>query len=877
MEDLQKQTNEFFQSLQFKENIDMCKLQALLKCDKAILPHGKKWCDDEGIEHETKNEKENLTNLLNSCFKEGEDYYTYTKYNSGVDYGRVYPIRNKSLGCLRRSVRHFIAGDLYYDIDMINAHFQIALGLCKKYNFKENKTIKYYVENRDEILIKYMEFYDKKKGDVKKLLISILNGMDCKKLKKDEWITKFINECHTMCEVFKAKTPVDLYDILTKNKQLTKQKNRTFISKILQMEEERILKLFYGMAIEKHVFYQGENRCVLCHDGCMVEKSLFTDIEEEWGIIRGIDVFIEELNECVYEEVGYKCDFKLKEMDEGFKIKNILDKNNIIIGEKYIDEWVEKYGVERNAKVDDDDDSLSNLFYKTQKNKYVSCQNILYKKNDFGIYKISSKNALKKDYTEHTSIFDKEYKHTPYEQLTNFALTLLKEQYITTLDKADLSEFNKCMKKTQKYMIIHNDTVKSKMRNTTGQNNIAGSLIKKYTDDAFINKLDINPNLIGFSNGVLDLRESLDKVRKTIDGEYVSMTTGFDFIINDEVKKYGKKIFHIIDSMFSNKDITEFVLKSLAKCLKGDNNIEEWSLFFKGVGSNGKGLLDCLLKCAMGEYHCSLDYKVFTHIQSTNRSVELHTVAKKRYCTVSEPPKIFTINADVFKKWTGNDEITVRNNYATEMTVFKAPTTAFQANHQLKFEGDTGGNSLKRRIVAVEFPYKFCDFPDPKKPNEKKKNKDLKKDCENDNFKMGMMYLLLTYYKKYMIDGLENIPDVIKKYTNEYTNNLSNEKEWFDANLLIDYDKGYSIKIKTLFEEYRSATKDYTWKLKDFKDKLEEFGYDTGRGRSKTLNGKYNDSDGAIVKNVVYIVPVFHDEEHDSDDEVFDIFENPHD
>ena len=66
-------------------------------------------------------------------------------------------------------------------------------------------------------------------------------------------------------------------------------------------------------------------------------------------------------------------------------------------------------------------------------------------------------------------------------------------------------------------MIIHNDTVKSKMRNTTGQNNIAGSLIKKYTDDAFINKLDINPNLIGFSNGVLDLRESLDKVRKTID------------------------------------------------------------------------------------------------------------------------------------------------------------------------------------------------------------------------------------------------------------------------------------------------------------------------------------------------------------------------
>lgn len=854
MEEMTKQTNDFFKSLQFKENIDMCKLQALLKCDEAILPHGKKWCDDDGIEHETKNEKENLTDLLKSCFKEGDNYYTYTKYQSGVDYGRVYPVKNKSLGCLRRSVRHFIAGDLYYDIDMINAHFQIALGLCKKYNFKENKTIKYYVENRDEILKKYMSFYDYTKGDTKKLFISILNGKNCKKLKKDEWITNFINECKTMCEVFKAKTPIALFDILTKNKQLTKQKNRTFISKILQMEEERILKIFYGMAIEKEIFYQGENKCVLCHDGCMVEKASFTDID--------IDEFIDELNDEVFEEVGYKCDFKLKEMDEGFKIKDILDKNNIIIGEKYIDEWVEKYGVERNEKIDDDDDSLSNLFYKTQKNKYVSCQNILYKKNEFGIYKISSKNALKKDYTEHTTQFDNEYKHTPYENLTTFALTLLDK----TVEKADIKAFEKSIKKTEKYIKIHDNTIKTKMRNTTGQNNIAGSLIKKYTDDGFINKLDINPNLIGFSNGVLDLRESLDKVRKTIDGEYVSMTTGFDFVINDEVKKYGRKIFHIIDSMFQNQDITEFVLKSLAKCLKGDNNIEEWSLFFRGVGSNGKGLLDCLLKCAMGEYHCSLDYKVFTHIQSNNRSVELHSVAKKRYCTVSEPPKIFTINADVFKKWTGNDEITVRNNYATEMTVFKAPTTAFQANHQLKFEGDTQGNSLKRRIIAVEFPYKFTDFPDPKKPNEKQKNKDLKKDCENDNFKMGMMYLLITYYKKYMSEGLEKIPVAIQKYTNEYTNNLSNEKEWFDSNLLIDYENGYSIKIKSLFEEYRTDTKDYTWKLKDFKDKLEEFGFETSRGRSKTLNGKYDDTNGAVIKNVIYI-PGQVDKDDDKDDD----------
>ena len=144
-------TNEFFKQLNFKEHIDMCKLQALLKCDEAILPHGKKWCDDDGVQHQTINEKHALTQLLHSCFKENDKYYTYTKYNSKKEYGRVYPIGLKSLGSMRRSVRHFISAELYYDIDIINAHFNIALGLCKKFNFKNNKTIKYYEIGRAHV------------------------------------------------------------------------------------------------------------------------------------------------------------------------------------------------------------------------------------------------------------------------------------------------------------------------------------------------------------------------------------------------------------------------------------------------------------------------------------------------------------------------------------------------------------------------------------------------------------------------------------------------------------------------------------------------------------------------------------------------------
>ena len=665
-----------------------------------------------------------------------------------------------------------------------------------------------------------------------------------KQTKTDEWISAFIIECNTMSEVFKAQTDKEMFELLTKNKQLTKQKMRTFMSLILQIEEEKILKICYGMCIEKELFLPGENKCVLCHDGVMIEKDCLQDINE----------FIEELNECVFEEMGYKCGFKHKEMDEGYKIQEILDKNNIVVQDKYIDEWVEMYGIERNSTVNDDDDTLADLFFTTKKTKYVMCSSILYAKDNFGIYKTSSKNALKKDYSQHTKIFDNEYKNTPYKELTNFAITLLRKD----ASRLEISQFLKSIKKTEKYMKLHSDTIKKKMRNTTGQNNIAGSLEKKYTDERFIDKLDINPNLIGFSNGVLDLRESFDKVRNTKEGEYVSMTTGYDFIINDKIQAKALEIFHIIDSMFHNQEVTEFVLKSIAKCLKGGNNVEEWSLFFKGGGSNGKGLLNDFLMSALGNYHCSLDYKVFTHIKNDNRSVELHSVAKKRYCCVSEPPKVFELNADVFKKWTGNDEITVRNNYATSMTVFKAPTTGFQANHQLQFDGDTEGHSMKRRIVAIPFPNTFVD--NPRLPNEKQKNDKLKKECELDSFKMPMMFLLLKYYQKYLKEGLSEIPEIIKTYTEKYVSNLSSAKEWFETNLKKDDDKGYNIKVKDLFDRYRNDTKEYNWKLKEFKEKLTSFGYILKTGKAKSLDGRYDlpGNNNSIVHNIIFL-PLFDD------------------
>ena len=159
--------NTFFTQTTFIERINPSKLNAIINCDKA-LNHSKIWWEDLDLKYENGTiccEKDHLKMMRQACRRDSNGIFTLkTKYGSKVEYGRVYPLGMKSLGILRREVRHFLCEGTYYDVDMINAHFQIAKGLCKKIKFKCPK-IDEYIENRDTMLLKYQKLYGGRRGD----------------------------------------------------------------------------------------------------------------------------------------------------------------------------------------------------------------------------------------------------------------------------------------------------------------------------------------------------------------------------------------------------------------------------------------------------------------------------------------------------------------------------------------------------------------------------------------------------------------------------------------------------------------------------------------------------------------------------------------
>ena len=120
----------------------------------------KKWWEDRNTllqPGEMPNEQNFLKLVYRNLIKKNNKYYIKTSYFSRLNYGRVYPSKLISQGIIRRQIRHFLCKDLYYDIDIINAHPNILRCVCKKFGItcpylrkycrQRQQSTNYYIEN----------------------------------------------------------------------------------------------------------------------------------------------------------------------------------------------------------------------------------------------------------------------------------------------------------------------------------------------------------------------------------------------------------------------------------------------------------------------------------------------------------------------------------------------------------------------------------------------------------------------------------------------------------------------------------------------------------------------------------------------------------
>jgi hypothetical protein len=141
-------------------------------------------------------------------------------------------------------------------------------------------------------------------------------------------------------------------------------------------------------------------------------------------------------------------------------------------------------------------------------------------------------------------------------------------------------------------------------------------------------EFNTNPFLLGFDNGVLDLKltSTVDKIidafRKAEPTDYITMSVGYDFIEpthdNYPMAEVRDELDHFFDTSIPNEADRQLLMEVLASSL--DGIAYEKFFMFNGGGGNGKSVIFNLMAEVLGEYCLTAKNAVLKDFAKANES-----------------------------------------------------------------------------------------------------------------------------------------------------------------------------------------------------------------------------------------------------------------
>jgi P4 family phage/plasmid primase-like protien len=318
------------------------------------------------------------------------------------------------------------------------------------------------------------------------------------------------------------------------------------------------------------------------------------------------------------------------------------------------------------------------------------------------------------------------------------------------------------------------DKIIKNLENVNFKNNIMTQLCylyKTHDPDFYVN-LDSNPYLIGFNNGVYDFKQNF--FRQSTQKDYLTFSTGYDFIEYDESYSQVKEIYDFLEKIITNKHVREYLLKTLGKALVGIP--EEKFYIWTGLsGANGKSTLVNFLEMTLGDYTTSVDVSLLTNKRSNagNASPDIIRLRGRRLFTFQEPEHDDKLRTGILKQYTGGDTIVARELFKSPIT-FKLQGTMVMCCNDLPAVASIDGGTW-RRIRVIEFKSRFCE--NPIKENEFAIDPNLK--SKLSEWRPYFMSILIHWYNKYLYEGIYE-PEEVKKATEKYKVDNDKFNEFFD-------------------------------------------------------------------------------------------------
>ena len=402
-----------------------------------------------------------------------------------------------------------------------------------------------------------------------------------------------------------------------------------------------------------------------------------------------------------------------------------------------------------------------------------------------------------------------------------------KKSYVMNiLISEDLPRYYKAMKMQENQDENETDTnvrnqlingLINKLENVTFKKNILTEMyyLFKQLEPNFISKLDANPYLIGFNNGVYDFKSNMFRKGELTD--YVTFTTGYDYTEYNENCIEVKEIYDFLGKIITNKKVFEYLLKILGRSLIGISD-ESFHILTGLSGANGKSTLINFLEDTLNDYNTAVDVSLLTNKRalSASASPDVIRLRGKRYVSFAEPEYGDTLKSGILKAFSGGDSIIARELYKSPIS-FKLQASMFLVCNDLPNLSSVDGG-IVRRIRVIEFKSRFCD--NPSKENEFMIDPTVKGKLQM--WRPYFMSILIHWYNKYeneiKLNGKIEIPNEVTQATNKYKNDNDKFNDFFEECVTVSNNIVPMKDIYRFFSMWWSNNNINNYKIPDIKE-----------------------------------------------------------
>jgi hypothetical protein len=690
-------------TIQYNEIFDACKLQYIIDNwnDKHFL-------DDDNDDKDYKDKTETIIKnyLKNSIiYNENQNIIKVIYNQKNKNIGRFFAKGSLSLQSLPRQIRHTIAKEFYYDIDIVNCAPVILYQYCIKNNI-DCENLKEYVDKRDEILKEISKKDDMTKEEAKILIIKIINGGELKS-SNFLFLLNFEKEIKKIHELI-CKIPENEKYVKIGKKNSDKKngynKNGSSVNVLLTDIENNILNCMIEYLKNKNII---NKNVVLVFDGLMILKE---DIKQPIGEI------IEELQKEIKNKIGYEIKLLNKEMNQDIIIDENLERE-----------------ITMNEIIAMSDNEASDILLKKIKEKYklCKCDNVIYMK----INNIWTNNS-----------------ETIEQTLIKICLELNIKQYKHCYDTKAIEptiEIDGNIYYLNKYITYSSNYINAK--------NIIKTLYCKIEIDEDLNNKIYYSTLkkLCFNNGYYDFSKS--QFINNFDDIETNIKINMDF-----PERNDKDINDIYDKILNpifGPELLQPFLHFISRVIAGESQDKLWSICL-GERDCGKGVISDLLSNTFQNYVCSINANSLKIDKNNGDEAKklswLYHVQYARALLGNEIANSNIIDGNLIKKiCSGGDKIQMRCNYVNETNVRIQGTLILFNNDMPKCEPA----DVFQKLVPFSLPSKFVDEISEedkiKNPHYKLSDSNIKQFVNNKDILKAFVHIIIDSYQSKKVKLVE--------------------------------------------------------------------------------------------------------------------------